>query len=378
MLISILIFVVTLLILVLIHELGHFLMAKKFNIKVLEFGFGIPPRAWGKKVGETLVSINWLPIGGFVKLLGEDEVDKKVLDNERSFAAQKVSKRIAVVVAGVAMNLIFAWLLFYLVLGFQEFKTQFPLILDHQFVGVSQQNESLVLIQDVAENSPAEEAGLRVGERVVAINDQFIEDDRELITRTRELAGQEIKLTLSDPQKREFRSVQITPRQEPPEGQGPLGIALAPLRLANIEYQTSVQKLLAGPIHSWNVISYSGKILGRLVGQSVEERTLEPVSHSVAGPVGITTLANAILTSTDQPVLPYLDFVALLSLNLAVINLLPFPALDGGRLFFLLVEALTRKRVHVEIERWVHAIGMALLLGLTLLITFSDIRKIFS
>src|SRR3989344_4100948 len=109
MLFSVLIFIVTLLILVLIHELGHFLTAKKFGIKVEEFGFGIPPRAWGKKVGETLISINWLPFGGFVRLYGEDEVDQKALQNPRSFAAQKVWKRIVVVFAGVFMNLILAW-----------------------------------------------------------------------------------------------------------------------------------------------------------------------------------------------------------------------------------------------------------------------------
>ena len=116
MIFTILIFIVTLLILVVIHELGHFLVAKKFNIKVEEFGFGIPPRAWGKKVGETLVSINWLPFGGFVRLLGEDEIDQKTLQNPRSFAAQTVGKRMAVVVAGVLMNLFLAWLLFYIVL----------------------------------------------------------------------------------------------------------------------------------------------------------------------------------------------------------------------------------------------------------------------
>src|SRR3990167_9964310 len=103
------VFIVTLLILVVIHELGHFFAAKWFNIKVLEFGFGIPPRAWGKKIGETIWSLNWLPFGGFVRLLGEDEVDKSVLDNTRSFAAQPVTKRMLVVVAGVVMNLILAW-----------------------------------------------------------------------------------------------------------------------------------------------------------------------------------------------------------------------------------------------------------------------------
>ncbi len=111
----ILVFIVTLLILVVIHELGHYLVAKKFNIKVLEFGFGIPPRAWGKKIGETIWSLNWLPFGGFVRLLGEDESDKSVLGDKRSFAKAAIWKRITVVIAGVGMNLLLAWVLFYIV-----------------------------------------------------------------------------------------------------------------------------------------------------------------------------------------------------------------------------------------------------------------------
>src|SRR5258708_32193206 len=111
----IVVFIVTILILVVIHELGHFLVARKFNIKVLEFGFGIPPRAWGKKWGETLVSLNWLPFGGFVRLLGEDESDPKTLKNKRSFASQAVWKRILVVVSGGAYYLLHSFVVFFLI-----------------------------------------------------------------------------------------------------------------------------------------------------------------------------------------------------------------------------------------------------------------------
>lgn len=375
MLISILIFILTLLVLVLIHELGHFLMAKRFNIKVLEFGFGIPPKVFGKKIGETIFSLNWLPIGGFVKLLGEDEVNKSILENHRSFAAQNVGKRISVVIAGVTMNLFFAWLLFYIVLGFSHFKTQLPLLLDHQFQGVNQQVETLVVIAQVAKDSPAEKAGLKSGDRILAINDELIKNDEQLVSKTKSLAGREVKLTLSNLQKKNLRSIQVIPRENPPEGQGPLGIALSGFRIVNLEYQTQLQKILSGPTHSWNLIAYSGKIFGRLISESLSQKSLDPVSRSVAGPVGITSLANAVLTSQENPLLPYLDFVALLSLNLAVLNLLPIPALDGGRLLFLTVEAFSRKRVREDIERLVHQIGFAILLTLALLITYSDIRK---
>lgn len=376
MLFTVIIFIITLLILVVIHELGHFLVAKRFNIRVLEFGFGIPPRAIGRKWGETLVSLNWLPFGGFVRLLGEDEVSKEILENERSFASQKVGKRIAVVAAGVLMNLLLAWLLFYIVLGFQGFKTQFPLFLDHKFIGVNQRNESFIIVSGVNKDSPAESVGIKPGERIVAINDEFVSESADLISKTKALSGQEIKITLSDPEKRDFRLVFITPRKDPPSGQGPIGVALAEVGLANIEYQTPLAKALSGPVHSINIVAYSGKIFGRLINESLQTKKLEPVSQTVSGPVGITSVVNDIL-QTKNPFIPYLNFVAILSLNLAVMNVLPIPALDGGRLFFLIVEAVTRKRVHANIEKYIHTVGMVLLLTLMLLITFSDIRKLF-
>lgn len=375
MILTIIIFIITLLILVVIHELGHFLMAKRFDIKVLEFGFGIPPKAWGKKVGETLVSINWLPIGGFVRLLGEDEVDKKVLENHRSFAAKSVDKRIMVVVAGVVMNLLLAWLLFYLVLASQGFKTKFPLIIDHEFLGI-QQNEQYIVINQVAKNSPAQEAGLKTGQRVTAINDQKLQDREEMVNKIKSLSGQQIKLTLQDIQQDQTKEVLVTPRVSPPVGEGPLGVGLGLFKVAQVEYQSPQEKLLSGPIHSINIVAYSGKILGNLISQSFEEKSFGPVSTSVAGPVGITNVANSVL-STTSPLLPYLEFIAILSLNLAVFNLLPIPALDGGRIFFLLIEVVTKRRVHAEFEKWVHTIGIAFLLALTLLITLSDIRKFF-
>ncbi len=375
MILSIIIFVITLLVLIIIHELGHFIMCKKFGIKVLEFGFGLPPKIWSKKHGETEYSINALPIGGFVRPLGEDEVSKKLLENPRSFASQKVSKRIVVVIAGVAMNLIFAWMLFYIVLGSQGFKSQLELVSDHQFVGVEQKKESLVFISQIATDSPAQLAGLNVGDRVMAINGKVLSNDKDLVNETKALAGQEIDLTVTQASG-STRQVEVTPRINPPLGQGPFGIALAGYQMVTLEYKTLTQKIFAGPIHSWNLISYSGDILGKLINQSLSQKSFDPVSQTVAGPVGITSLANSVLTSTSAPLLPYLYFVALISLNLAIMNLLPIPALDGGRLFFLLVEAATRKRVHAEFEKWVHTIGFVALLALTFLITYSDIRKI--
>lgn len=375
MIFTIIIFVITLLILVVSHEFGHFITAKKFGVKVLEFGFGLPPRVWGKKVGETLVSINWLPLGGFVRLFGEDETDKKVLSDKRSFAAKPVGQRIIVVVAGVVMNFLLAAILFWIVLFSQGFKETIPLLTPYRFAGVDQSNESLVIIGRVAADSPASKAGIKSGDQVVKIGDTKVESGEQLVNLTKEHAGKNVNFTLRDSEKNE-RVVSVTPRVNPPEGQGALGIEMGTVTVANLNYRNFPQRAFAGFTHSYNLASYSAVVMGKFIGQAVTSKSLEPVSGSVSGPVGITNLAGVIL-QTDSPLIPYLSFMAILSLNLAMINILPFPALDGGRLFFLTIEAVTRRRVKAEVERWVHTIGMAILLALIALITFSDIKKFF-
>lgn len=371
----IVVFIATLLILVVIHELGHYFAAKKFNIKVLEFGFGIPPRAWGKKIGETIWSLNWLPFGGFVRLLGEDESDPEVLDNKRSFANQAVWKRIIVVVAGVFMNLLLAWVLFYIVLGVQGFKQKLPLLSEYQFTGVNQTTETAIVVGNIAKGSPAELAGLKDGDRVMALNGKPIQKSDDFVEEIKAHAGKEVTLTISDLQGTETRSVNLVPRVNPPAGQGALGVSLGGLETVNLSFDTPMQKLFAAPIYSYNLIAYSGKILGDTIGFSFRERNIEPVSNAVAGPVGITAVVGQIL-SVKNPLIPYLDFVAALSLNLAIVNILPFPGLDGGRLLFLAIEGVTRKKTHAVIEKYIHTIGLVVLLSLIVLITISDIRKL--
>lgn len=372
---TVVIFLITLLILVVSHELGHFLAAKKFGVKILEFGFGLPPRVWGRRMGETLVSINLLPIGGFVRLFGEDETAKKVLENKRSFAAKPVLQRMVIVAAGVGINLALAVVLFWVVLIAKGFEENIPLLTPFRFAGVNQANELFVLIAGVSPDSPAAAAGLKQGDRVVAINQTKVESSDQLVNLTRNHIGEKVTLTLVDfGEKR--REVEITPRANPPEGQGPLGIELSSMTIAHLSYATNPQKLFSGFTHSYNLTTYSFSILGTLISSSIQQKNLGPVSHSVSGPVGITQIAGTIL-KTESPLIPYLNFMALLSLNLGVINILPFPAMDGGRLFFLLIEAIFRRRVKAGVEKWVHTVGMALLIALIILITFSDIKKFF-
>jgi regulator of sigma E protease len=367
--------VFTLGVLVLIHELGHFLVARYFNIKVLEFGFGLPPRIWGKKFGDTLYSLNWLPFGGFVHLLGEDESDKTVLKDKHSFASQNVWKRIAVVVAGVTMNLILAMILYTVVLASSNFRTEIPLLSDHQFVGVVQTNKSAILVQEIAASSPAELTGLRVGDRITALNGKELLSSEILIQTAKTSGGTPLVLTIDREGIDQAEQVSLIPRQNPPEGQGPLGVSLSGFRIAELNYATPMQRIFVGPIHSYNLASYSIDVLSGLIGTSVAKKDAAAISQGVSGPVGILQIIGLIIKTGDFKI--YLDFMAALSLNLAVVNLLPFPGLDGGRLAFFIVELITRKKPHPTVEKYIHSIGLVILLSMIILVTASDLQKIF-
>lgn len=374
MILTIVIFIFTLLVLVLVHEFGHFIIAKKFKVKVEEFGFGLPPRIFGRKVGETIISLNALPIGGFVRLFGEDEVDSKILKHKDSFASKPVGQRIAIVVAGVIMNFILAVILFWIVLFGKGFKEEIPLFFPYNFVGVNQINETVILVGEVAKKSPAEKVGIISGDRITKVNEIKLNNADEFLYIVNKNAGEMITLTVVNHED-QVRQIEVVPRSTPPKGEGPLGIQLGTVTMANLTYATPLQKAAAGFTHSYNFTVYSFKIFGSLIGNAIQTKSYEPLGQTVSGPVGITQLANSVL-QTDSPILPYLNLIALLSLNLAVINIFPFPALDGGRLIFLLMELIGKKRINPNFEKKVHMVGMVFLLFLIFLVTVLDIRKI--
>lgn len=373
--VTILVAILTLGILVLIHELGHFLVARYFKIKVLEFGFGLPPRAWGKKIGETIYSLNWLPFGGFVHLLGEDDTNPEVLKDSRSFAHQNLFIRSAVVIAGVTMNLVLAIILYTVVLASQNFQTELPLLNDHHFVGVEQSVKSAIIVQSVTPDSPAAKAGLLSEDRIVSADNQPLSTSQDLIKLAKERAGQPITLSLERGPSLAPQSVTLTPRTDPPAGQGPMGVSLSGFKTVRLKYSTIPQKVFSGFIHSYNLASYSIDVIRSLASTSIAEKTTAPISQGVSGPIGIFQIVGVILKTGDLRI--YLDFMAALSLNLAVVNLLPFPGLDGGRLAFFLVEFVTRKKPHPTFEKYVHSIGLIILLAMIVLVTASDLRKIF-
>ncbi len=365
---ALILFIFTLGLLVLIHEFGHYITAKKFGIKVLEFGFGIPPRAWGKKIKETIYSINWLPIGGFVKLLGEDEDEKNSFSSEkekkewteRSFATQAVWKRIVVVIAGVFMNLLLAWVLFYGILLSSNFKIIYPAL------------EPIVQVGHVEPGFPAYQAHLQEGDRIVSMNGKKIktpDDVLEVIKNNPD--GQPIDIKLSDVYGSSQKELSITPKDVAPNDKK-IGIGFAEFPF--IQYKSPQEKIFSGIRYSWDVTVNTFLGLGKLFGD-LGQGDYSQASQKVAGPVGLAVLTKDIVSFGAGGFGFYVWFVGILSLTLAIFNVLPIPALDGGRLFFLLVELVTRKKVNPGFERAVHTVGMVVLLMLLAVITVSDIQK---
>lgn len=360
MLITILVFAIMLTVLVLIHELGHFLTAKKFGIKVEEFGIGFPPKVIGKKIGETLYSFNALPIGGFVRLYGEDEAGsgkvgkgKQVTkDLERAFFAKPIWQRIIVVIAGVVMNLLLA-----ILIATYLFTSQ----------GLPQDLKS-VLVTNVVKNSPADLGGMKAGDAIISIDNQRVSDPAALIAATKSSLGKEVVLVV----KRGENEVplKITPRVNAPKNEGAMGVAIE----QNIKFQKYPfpQSLYYG---TKQALQDSVLVVTGFVDMIKTIFTKQTIPDGVAGPVGMAQLTGEFVKIGPNAVL---SLVYMLSLSLAVLNILPIPALDGGRLFFLLIELFTRRKVNPKYESYAHMAGIILLLTFLAFISYKDILRIVS
>lgn len=367
MIITVLSFLVILSVLVLIHEFGHFITAKLFGIKVEEFGLGFPPKALTLFTkGDTAYTLNWLPIGGFVKMFGEDEagagrinvksqknqVDKGEL--KKAFFNHPVWQRAIVVASGVIMNFLFAWV----ILSF----------LSATLGVLTPQNN--VIIAEVANNSPASKSGLQVGDQILSVNGQKVTSPQELILLTKKDAGQLITLTILPPEKGKVTNISLTPRKNPPKGQGAIGIALgATEKFVKTDWYKALFEGLRQTVQDIRLM-YEG--LGTLIAQLL---THGSVPQGIAGPIGIAQLTGQEIKAGWYAVL---ELVALLSINLAVVNILPVPALDGGRLFLIIVEGIIGKKLPLKVEARVQMIGMIFLFALILLITLHDIYRIVS
>jgi regulator of sigma E protease len=317
------------------HEFGHFIAAKIFKLRVDEFGIGFPPKIFSRKIGETKYSINSLPFGGFVKIHGEHSSTKDRLDEpERSFIHQSVPKRMTIIIAGVLMNFLIGWIAFSVVFS----------------IGTPKH----ILIENIAPDSPAAIAGLKIGDYI-----EGYESADNFLSFVNNNLGKEISLN-------EYK---VAPRINPPEKEGPLGITIVE---TGVDKQPILKSFLYGfksmaEITVLIIKAFIGLIGGIFTGDFT-------LAKQVSGPVGVL---NILGETSRLGFASLIQFLGLISINLAVINLFPFPALDGGRFVFVLLEGITRRRLNEKFEIIANAAGLIILLLLMVIVTIRDIIKIF-
>ncbi len=379
MFLSVIVFILILSFLVVSHEFGHFITAKKSGVKVEEFGLGYPPRLFGWKKGETVYSINAIPFGGFVRLYGEDEEDEEYLSHPRSFSSKSKWKRALIVSAGVIMNFLVAVIIFYFLLPFNGFSSQQYLIFNYHFPFGQQENFPLVSF--VAKNSPAEKNSLKRKDIILegaltlkslktgegAVHFKSAEDLIKFVNKNK---GKKIFLKVGVLGSKKVRELSLVPRASPPKREGPMGVALG--TVAEIKYNTPFEKITSGFLHSLNLSHYSIVAFGHLIKSSFKEESLKPLSAGVVGPVGILAVTKLTLKSG---LLAILNLTALFSLALAIMNMLPFPALDGGRLLFIIGEAIFQRRISPSLERKINFVGFIILILFLVAVTYKDINQ---
>lgn len=387
--VTVIIFIIILGVLIFVHELGHFLIARRNGIRIWEFGFGFPPRIAGiqrvsgegmlpakkwrivrggrggndeneKKSpaearenrfqGGTIYSLNWIPLGGFVKIKGEGGEAGEDAD---SFSNRSAWTRAKVLAAGVIMNFILAWVL--ISSGF--------LIGSPEAVQPNQSNpNSKIQISEVVPDSPASAMGLQVGDEILK-DSQFknLEDVQNYINAHK---GQEIILHIR--RGNEILDLKGAPRANPPAGQGALGVGLAETVIVKYPFFSAIRKGLKTTIDLiWAMmVALYGILRNLILGQGT--------AVEVAGPVGIAVLTKQV---TTLGLIYIIQFAALLSINLGIINILPIPALDGGRILFILIEKIKGSPVTQKTEQMFHTVGFILLIMLMILITIRDVTK---
>jgi len=354
--ITILIFLIILGLLIFVHELGHFIAARALGVKVDEFGFGFPPRVWSVKGKKTVYSINWIPLGGYVKLHGEDGQSR----DKESFTSQQAWKRIIILVAGVSMNIILAAVIFSF-----GFVIGLPTDISGGVPTGAKVRNPQVQILEVSKNSAAAGANLQVGDVLVSINGIKINSIKTAQEITKN-AGENI-ISLQYERSHKVISTDVKLQKLASSDQAGLGVGLAETGLVSFSLPRAIYQGSSATIRSLGmIVTAFGSIIGDLFSQ-------QKVSVDVAGPVGIAILTGQVVKLGFAYLL---QFAALLSLNLAIINVLPIPALDGGRLLFVIIEKVRGRPVSPTVEAKIHNTSFAILMGLIVLVTFRDIFKI--
>ena len=367
---TVLAFIGVLVVLVLVHEFGHFIVAKRAGITVQEFGIGFPPRIGSVIWRGTRYSVNWIPLGGFVKMLGEDgdleseKMRKRGLSEaaidkamEGAFNRKPIWVRIVVLVAGVFMNFALAALLFGVALSLP-----------------GQQGRGPLTVTDVQADSPAVTAGLQVGDVITAADGRAFPISRDLTAYVRSQAGHQVDLTVL--RGGQEQRLAVTPRaltaSDEAKGLGAVGFGYEP------ESFVEVPPAVSGPLAAgWEGVKAASdlalKIPGGLASAVAGLLGLAPDAGTAVGPIGIASETGKVLRA---PLVSQLIFVGILSVNLAVLNVLPFPPLDGGRIAVVVVEAIRRRRLPAEREALVYLTGFMVLILLVILISIRDVANL--
>lgn len=362
--------------LVVAHEFGHYIAARRGGVEVEEFGIGFPPRAWSKRLkNKTLLTINWLPLGGFVKLKGEHDADT----TKGSFGAASLERKVKIMLAGVGMNLAVAFFLLTVlaVVGM-------PRLIENQFTVASDTKitKNDVLVGYIEPNSPAQQVGLRTKDQLVSV-DRYLDNAAAETTRvgsadqlvglTKSLAGQKVQLTIRRADQTLVKTLSLRSQSEveaskkTAEPKGYLGVSPTELTLQRSTWSAPI--VASGLIKQFTVATFKGlwqAISGLAQGNGSK------ASAQVSGPVGVFVLLK------DGSLLGYqfvLVIIAIISLTLAIMNVLPIPALDGGRLFVTLLYRIRNKPLTQKIEDRIHGTGFAVLMLLFVLITIVDVRR---
>lgn len=356
MFITIIIFVLILLALVLVHEWGHFFAARRLGIGVEEFGFGFPPRLASLEHKGTRFSFNWLPLGGFVKLKGESGSNIQDAD---SFAAQKPWRRVIVLVAGVTMNIVLAF-----VLLSAGFMVGVPVSLEES--QVSQAKDVKIQIAMISENSPAAQAGLAAGDAIISLNGEKLYSLSDIQNYIASHASAPIKVVYERLGEEKSVSVQPVFLPEVPD-RAVMGVSLLQTGVLSYPWYEAI----------WNgaksTVFLTKEIVFAFAGLFKSLFVNRQVPSDLSGPVGIAVLTGQVV---DLGFAYIVQFAALLSINLALINILPFPALDGGRVLFVIIEKIRRKPTDAKVEALIHNLGFAFLMILVVLITYRDIVRL--
>lgn len=358
--IQIIVFLIVLSVLVFVHELGHFSFAKWFNVKVNSFAIGFPPTLWKKKVGETEYKLNALPLGGYVALHGE--LESKDEDSNRTLVAQVWWKQALILLGGILFNIIFAWVVL-VILGFSGIPTSIASI--DEEVGA---RDVATIITNIEQGSVAEELGIVPGSLIVQLASL---DDESVVTDPQPEAITDFVNTYPDGfaiSYQEFfeapvETIEVVPKFIEEENRYMVGIALDRVGTVSLSFGESIRHATQ---RMWGIAVLTYESIGRLF-------TGKESVASVSGPVGLVGIVGQAQEAGFQYLM---NITAVISLSLALFNLLPIPALDGGRLVFVIIEVITGKRIPDKVNVWMNTAGFVLLLGLMLVITVFDVMRL--